>query len=419
MAAAHTHGQRHDRIGTSPGNGELDTPPARRAADTPATLSQKMLSAVSGSIFTSLLVTPLDVVRVRLQAQQGPSPSARLPSFLHLPPTLGSTSCCREVFWVQNQSQFCVANAPSPSASAVMDERIFSDCAAEESQRRTFNTTLDGLRKIARNEGVWTLWRGLSPTLMMAVPGNVIYFAGYDWLRTSQYSPLVGRVSEQYQPLVGGSVARVLAAIVVSPIDMLRTRMQASQNGNKGVLGSTAVAMKEMVGNEGITSLWRGLTLTFWRDVPFSAFYWWGYEYGRKRLDESRARSAAMLGQRHDAELSHSALLTDSFIAGAASGAVASFFTTPFDVGKTRQQTVMHDAQARMKDLPETRSMPRFLWHIYCNEGMNGLFKGWAARCLKVAPACAIMISSYEIGKRMAGSVNDRRELERQDALDA
>ena len=55
MAAAHTHGQRHDRIGTSPGNGELDTPPARRAADTPATLSQKMLSAVSGSIFTSLL----------------------------------------------------------------------------------------------------------------------------------------------------------------------------------------------------------------------------------------------------------------------------------------------------------------------------------------------------------------------------
>ncbi|KAK3104238.1 Carrier protein, mitochondrial, partial [Teratosphaeriaceae sp. CCFEE 6253] len=173
----------------------------------------------------------------------------------------------------------------------------------------------------------------------MAVPGNVIYFAGYDWLRTSHYSPLVGRVSEQYQPLVGGSVARVGAAIVVSPIEMLRTRMQASQTGNKGIMRSTAVAMKEMVGNEGIQSLWRGLTLTFWRDVPFSAFYWWGYEYGRRRLDETRSRSHAALGQRSDGELSHAALLTDSFIAGASSGAVAAFFTTPFDVGKTRQQT--------------------------------------------------------------------------------
>ncbi|KAK4960218.1 Carrier protein, mitochondrial [Elasticomyces elasticus] len=413
MAAAHTQGQPHDRIAMSSGNGELDTPRRTPQAVEPnVSLPQKMLSAVSGSVLTSLLVTPLDVVRVRLQAQSGPSPSARLPSFLHLPPSLGSTSCCREVFWVQNQSQFCVANAPSPAA--IIDERIISDCAAEETQRRSFNTTLDGLRKIARNEGVLTLWRGLSPTLMMAVPGNVIYFAGYDWLRTSQYSPLVGRVSEQYQPLLGGSIARVGAAIVVSPIEMLRTRMQASQNGNKGVMRSTAAAMKEMVGNEGVRSLWRGLTLTFWRDVPFSAFYWWGYEYGRKRLDESRSRSAAMLGQRRDAELSHTALLTDSFIAGASSGAVAAFFTTPFDVGKTRQQTVMHDAQAKVKDLPETRSMPRFLWHIYCNEGMNGLFKGWAARCLKVAPACAIMISSYEIGKRMAGNVNDRRELERQ-----
>lgn len=328
------------------------------------------------------------------------------------------TACCREVFWVQNHSQFCVANAPTVSAAAApaldssaVARSMASDCAAEETQRRTFNTTLDGLRKIARNEGIWTLWRGLSPTLMMAVPGNVIYFAGYDWLRTSQRSPMVGKVSETYQPLIGGSVARVVAAIAVSPIEMLRTRMQAAQNMERGVLRSTMVGIKEMVGTDGITSLWRGLTLTLWRDVPFSAFYWWGYEAGRRRLDEVRQQHATLLGDR-PAELSHSALLTDSFIAGAGSGAIAALVTTPFDVGKTRQQTVMHDPGARIKDLPENRTMPRFLWHIYCTEGMQGLFKGWAARCLKVAPACAIMISSYEIGKKMAGTVNERREAE-------
>jgi solute carrier family 25 protein 39/40 len=54
--------------------------------------------------------------------------------------------------------------------------------------------------------------------------------------------------------------------------------------------------------------------------------------------------------------------------------------------------------------------MPRFLWHIYCKEGMSGLFRGWAARCLKVAPACAIMISSYEVGKKLAGTANEKKE---------
>ena len=52
--------------------------------------------------------------------------------------------------------------------------------------------------------------------------------------------------------------------------------------------------------------------------------------------------------------------------------------------------------------------MPRFLYHIFRTEGLPGLFKGWAARTLKVAPACAIMISSYEVGKKMARSVNER-----------
>jgi solute carrier family 25 protein 39/40 len=59
---------------------------------------------------------------------------------------------------------------------------------------------------------------------------------------------------------------------------------------------------------------------------------------------------------------------------------------------------------------PEDRSMPRFLFHIFQEQGVRGLFKGWAPRCLKVAPACAIMISSYEVGKKMANEFNDRRE---------
>ncbi|WPG97960.1 Hypothetical protein R9X50_00074300 [Acrodontium crateriforme] len=414
MSGTHTQGQPHDRLDGGRGATPMSSA-VKTAGGGDISIASRMLSAVSGSIMTSLLVTPLDVVRVRLQAPQLPTSSVRLPSFIHLPPDLGVTACCREVFWVQNQAQFCVASPPIPrgitAASSIDPASVASDCAAEETQRRTFNSTFDGLRKIARNEGVWTLWRGLSPTLAMAIPANVIYFAGYDWLRDSPKSPMANRVSDAYAPLVAGSVARVFSAFAVSPIEMLRTRMQAAQSADGGVLRATIIGLKTMVSNEGYTSLWRGLTLTLWRDVPFSALYWWGYEIGRARLEDARARSAFLSGNSQTKDLSRSALLTDSFIAGAGSGLVAALVTTPFDVGKTRQQTLLHssDPTRNIKDLPENRTMPRFLWHIYCKEGLGGLFKGWAARCLKVAPACAIMISSYEIGKKMALDVNERR----------
>lgn len=314
---------------------------------------------------------------------------------------------------MQNQSQFCVA---SPASSISLDAApVISDCAAEETQRKTINSTFDGLRKISRNEGIFTLWRGLSPTLAMAVPANVIYFAGYDWMRWSPHSPLKHQVSDEMAPLVAGSIARVAAAIAVGPLEMLRTRMQAVRNTESGVLRATMTGMKEMVATQGYTSLWRGLTLTMWRDVPFSALYWYGYEWGRKRLDRMRLQSAALHhGAPQNEHLSSSALLMDSFFAGGASGALAALVTTPFDVGKTRQQTVINSNMTpeQRKALPEGKSMPRFLWHIYCKEGWNGLMKGWAARCLKVAPACAIMISSYEIGKKMAVTTKKEKEKE-------
>lgn len=384
---------------------------------------QKMLSATSGSLLTSLLVTPLDVVRVRLQSQPNvstlprPTPPPTAP-FTNLPPTLGVSSCCREVFWINNTSPVCLAAGPTITTS--VDSSALG-CAVDETRRKTYTSTFDGLRKIARNEGLSSLWRGLSPTLVMAIPANVIYFTGYDVLRSSRRSPINQHIPDAYAPLLAGSIARVAAASVISPIEMFRTRMQAAPSGTSGVgiFKETMIGLRKLVNAQGYTSLWRGLTLTMWRDVPFSGIYWWGYEAGRNRLRDLRYPS---MGQEHARSTMHkdeknTATFVDSFLAGAISGAVAAIITTPFDVGKTRQQVLERDdrklPKAEKAELrPEERSMPRFLYHIWKVEGAPGLFRGWAARCLKVAPACAIMISSYEISKKMARNMNERRANE-------
>ncbi|RDW73272.1 mitochondrial carrier-1 [Coleophoma cylindrospora] len=396
------------------------------------TAGQKMLSAISGSLLTSLLVTPLDVVRIRLQSQPTQSPLAAIQklvassprAFSTLPPNLGVTACCREVFFMNNNAEMCVI-APKLGS---MSESIGADCAVEETQRKTFNSTFDGLKKIARNEGVTTLWRGLSPTLVMTVPANIIYFTGYDWLRYNSKSPINRFASDNYASLVAGSTARMIAAGVVSPIEMFRTRMQASRTIGGSHFAETVKSVSEMVKLNGYSSLWRGLTLTLWRDVPFSGIYWWGYETIRGFLTEAResrrGRSLEVEGSRTRARSrsqsreNHTATFVDSFTAGAVSGAVASIVTMPFDVGKTRRQTFDKPSAAAAsgaKNLlaPEEQSMPRFLWHIFKQEGAAGLWRGWVARTLKVAPACAIMISSYEVGKRTFRSINERAERKR------
>ena len=252
----------------------------------------------------------------------------------------------------------------------------------------------------------------------MAIPANVIYFTGYDSLRSNPHSPINGNIPDAYAPLLAGSIARVAAASVISPIEMFRTRMQAATSGSgTGVFAETLRGLQQMVRSQGYTSLWRGLTLTMWRDVPFSGIYWWGYETIRDRLIDIRDPPLTRTNSRAQSRIDgdNASTFVDSFIAGATSGAFASVVTTPFDVGKTRQQVIHHEG---MKDRPlgaplrpEERSMPRFLYHIIKEEGLAGLFRGWAPRMLKVAPACAIMISSYEVGKKMAKKMNEKKVI--------
>lgn len=332
---------------------------------------------------------------------------------------IGVTACCREVFFMGDNLASCVA-VPKPgtamSTAASFPMPPAHDCAVEEVQRKTYTSTIDGMRKIARNEGFTALWRGLSPTLVMMVPANLIYFTGYEWLRYDARSPF-SKLSDHYAPLTGGSAARVMAVTAVSPIELVRTRMQAAAGGSTtNHMVETFRGIKEMVGTHGYTSLWRGLTLTLWRDVPFSGLYWWGYETIRGRLtdmrDEARGRSRDSSRSRLDerrrsrSHEKHTETFTDSFTAGALSGAFASIVTMPFDVGKTRTQVYRDSASASSSG--GGGSMSRLLWHIFRTEGLQGLWKGWIPRTLKVAPSCAIMISTYEVGKRVFRGVNER-----------
>ena len=95
---------------------------------------------------------------------------------------------------------------------------------------------------------------------------------------------------------------------------------------------------------------------------------------------------------------------------GDAEKALAAATTTPFDVVKTRRQVYSSvgafENEGTHAALDGNGSTPRVLRAIIREEGVAGAFRGFNARLIKIAPACAIMISSYEAGKRAFGLVD-------------
>ncbi|KAI9231953.1 MAG: mitochondrial carrier domain-containing protein, partial [Podila humilis] len=267
--------------------------PLPQRAETPRDASlqpspgQRMISACAGSLLTSLLVTPLDVVKTRLQSQTViATPTCAAPfSFTSNASAYEKLcTCCREVFFAPEQARSSVAGS---ATSGIRQNIAKNNHASKAAQERYFHGTWDGVKKIVRHEGASSLWRGLSPTVAMSIPATVIYFVGYDYLKVVLSERMNGSTPETLAPLAAGAFARTVAATVISPLELFRTRMQSvhtETKGNSGLFRGVFQGVVTMVQQEGVLSLWRGLGPTLWRDVPFSAIYWMGYENIKRRL---------------------------------------------------------------------------------------------------------------------------------------
>ncbi|XP_036414349.1 solute carrier family 25 member 40 isoform X1 [Colossoma macropomum] len=318
---------------------------------------QQMTASCSGAILTSLFVTPLDVIKIRLQAQRSPFPKGKC--FVY----------CNGLM-----DHICVC--------------VNENGKAWYKPRGHFSSTLDAFVKIVRMEGIKSLWSGLPPTLVMAVPATVIYFTCYDQICDA----LRLRMGEQADkaPLLAGAIARVGSATLISPLELIRTKLQSERQSYREL----SAVIRSAVHTEGWLALWRGLGPTLLRDVPFSAMYWYNYEKGKSLLCWYKSSDPTV---------------TITFIAGAVSGSIASIVTLPFDVVKTRRQVELGELQAR--NLPaQGSSTYNMMKRIVGESGIKGLFAGFMPRLIKVAPACAIMISTYEFGKAFFRKHNQEKK---------
>ncbi|CAK6968849.1 probable mitochondrial glutathione transporter SLC25A39 isoform X1 [Scomber scombrus] len=338
---------------------------------------QQMLASGTGALLTSIFVTPLDVVKIRLQAQQTPFHQA-----------LASESApWGGVIRPSKWKCFLYCNGLMDHIYVCQNN---TSCTSWYKTPTHFSGTLDAFVKISRHEGLRSLWSGLPPTLVMAVPATVIYFTCYDQLQDFLRYGLGFQGS--HIPLVAGGLARLGAVTVISPLELVRTKMQSRRLSYREL----AVCIRSSVAQDGLLSLWRGWGPTVLRDVPFSALYWFNYELVKAQLCEQARMPQANF--------------SISFTAGGISGAIAAILTLPFDVVKTRRQIQLGEMDTLGEPLKRTTSTWHIMKEIRTEVGYRGLFAGFMPRVIKVAPACAVMISTYEFGKAFFQKMNLDRE---------
>ncbi|KAK4882894.1 hypothetical protein RN001_006213 [Aquatica leii] len=320
------------------------------------TVVQQAAASCSGALITSIFVTPLDVVKIRLQTQQK---------------------------HIQKSKCFLYCNG-------LMDH--FCPCEPGKFKNEWFQRpghftgTIDAFIKITRNEGVTSLWSGLSPTLVLALPATIAYFVTYEQLRL-RFKDYCNRnrkegdafVQPFWIPLASGAIARTFSVTVVSPLELIRTKMQSTKLSYFEI----GEALKLVVKKDGYMGLWRGVFPTLLRDVPFSAIYWSQYEALKKWYGPGVPS------------------FWFSFVAGFLAGGVASILTLPFDVIKTHQQIEIGEQHLYGAGEPKSKSQStlQMMQQLHRQHGLRSLFTGLVPRLIKVAPACAIMVSTFEHGK--------------------
>lgn len=337
------------------------------------TPAQQMISSTIGALTTSLVVTPLDVVKIRLQAQQK--------SFYKNKCFLYSNGLMEHLCYCINGTGTGHIHTANGSTIPIDPKKIRWFTRPIQGH---FTGTFDAFIKISRTEGILSLWSGLPPTLLMAIPATVVYFTAYDRLRAGLWCWCGSKDQPIWIPAFCGAAARCIAATTISPLEMVRTKMQSK----KLSYAEVTRAVLQLVKYEGFWSLWRGLGPTLMRDVPFSSIYWASYEFMKQYFDQAIPNKKF------------------SLTAGAVAGSIAAVTTLPFDVAKTHRQIELGERDLLINNQSyEYKSKPmktttQLLRDIYRRNGTRGLFSGIVPRVIKVAPSCAIMITCYESGKQ-------------------
>lgn len=299
------------------------------------------------SIIAGCSTHPLDLIKVRMQLQGEASASASVQTTQTLRPALA--------FHPPNNT----TNAHVPVAPRVGPVAV-------------------GVR-IVQQEGVAALFSGISATVLRQTLYSTTRMGLYDMLKKKWTDPNTKNMPLG-KKIVAGLIAGGIGAAVGNPADVAMVRMQADGRlpaAQRRNYKSVVDAITQMSKNEGVTSLWRGSSLTVNRAMLVTASQLASYDEFKEMILGK--------GLMKDGLGIH---VTASFAAGFVAGVV----TNPVDVIKTRVMNMKVEPGAAP---PYNGALDCAMKTIKA-EGPMALYKGFIPTISRQGPFTIVLFVTLE-----------------------
>lgn len=145
--------------------------------------------------------------------------------------------------------------------------RLQTDSTLPKDQRRNYKNVADAFTRIAREEGLGALWKGVGPTMVRAMFLNLGMLGPYD-----QAKEMISKVTGPTKVANFGAsaIAGFLASFLSLPFDNVKTklqRMKANPDGSLPYKGMMDCAMKT-IAKEGPLGFYTGFPTYYFRIAP-------------------------------------------------------------------------------------------------------------------------------------------------------
>lgn len=244
---------------------------------------------------------------------------------------------------------------------------------AQIAPKGMFKGPMDVLAQTVRKEGFFALYKGMASPLLGIAGVNSLLFSSYVYSK---------RVVSPFPQLslkeiaIAGAMAGVANAILASPVEMFKVRMQ----GQYGAATDKKLrdVAKEMWRDWGFRNgVMRGYWVTVAREIPGYAGFYTAFEFSKRKFQSQYGDKVPVW----------------ALLASGSTGGIAYWLSCyPLDVIKSRIQ---------LRQAPPTgkpwKYMANEIRMVIAESGLTGLFRGLSPSLLRTIPAGASTFAAFEL----------------------
>jgi len=245
---------------------------------------------------------------------------------------------------------------------------------------------------IVKRETPLALYKGLGAVLAGIVPKMAIRFASFEQYKGWLSDKETGKTSVSGIFLAGLGAGTTEAVAVVTPMEVVKIRLQAQQHSLADPLEipryrNAGHAVYTIIREEGFLTLYRGVSLTALRQATNQGANFTAYQEIKKLAHKYQPDITELPSYQH-------------MVIGLISGAMGPFSNAPIDTIKTRLQKA--PAAPGQSSLQRIVAIGSDMWK---QEGVRSFYKGITPRVLRVAPGQAIVFAVYERVSRLMETI--------------